>query len=89
MNQEFFNKIKPVLIKLEEKIGSDFVIFGSVPLYLIGVLEFDGEFNDLDIAVKDESVIPKEEAKEKIVFMNNLRKKLEHKQKNTAKGQNP
>jgi hypothetical protein len=66
INQEFFNRIEPILIKLKKKIGPDFIIFGSAPLYLLGVLDFNNgsEFNDLDVAVKDESVIPKKEAKE-------------------------
>ncbi len=53
INQEFFNYIKPYLIKFREKIGDDFVVFGSAPLYLLGVVKFDGEINDLDISVKD------------------------------------
>ncbi|MBL7155149.1 MAG: NYN domain-containing protein [Candidatus Portnoybacteria bacterium] len=38
--------------------------------------------------VKTCSILLKKTAKEKIIFMDNLRKKLEYKKKNTAKGQN-
>lgn len=38
--------------------------------------------------VKTCSSLLKKEAKEKVVFMNNLRQKLEYKRKNTARGQN-
>ena len=60
INQKFFDKVDPVLIKLRKKFGEDFVVFGSAPLYLMGVLEFKEDFNDLDIAVKDISPIIKE-----------------------------
>ncbi len=38
--------------------------------------------------IKTCSVLLKKTAKEKIIFMDNLKKKLEYKKKNTAKGQN-
>ena len=57
INQEFFNYIKPYLIKLQERIGDDFIIFGSAPLYLLGVVGFRGKINDLDISIKDLSGI--------------------------------
>lgn len=71
INNEFYNAIKPTLIKLREKIGNEFVIFGSTPLYLIGVLEFKGleQFNDLDIAIKEKSLIPPEA--KKVTFQGN------------------
>lgn len=49
---------------------SDFVIFGSSPLYLLDVLEFtnDTKINDLDIAVRKQSQIPKEA---KVVYFHN------------------
>jgi hypothetical protein len=51
INQKFLESIWPVLRALQEKIGSDFVVFGSAPLYLYGVLEFTGgeKLNDLDV----------------------------------------
>ncbi len=58
INKQFFNTIKPILIELREKVGNDFVIFGSVPLYLLGVVAFDKEINDIDIALKDTANIP-------------------------------
>ena len=62
INQKFFNSIRPVLDELERKIGDEFVVFGSAPLYLLGILSFNNldELNDLDIAVKDTSRIPKD-----------------------------
>jgi len=62
INQAFLSAIKPILIGLQEKLHSEFVVFGSAPLYLLGILEFNkiSDLNDLDIALKDESVIPKE-----------------------------
>lgn len=74
INQDFFNYIKPYLIKLQEKIGPDFVVFGSAPLYLLGVVEFNEKINDLDISVKDLSLIPKE-AKE-VTFQKNQNQKF-------------
>ncbi len=74
INYKFFNKILPVLIQLKEKIGDDFVVFGSAPLYLMGIVDFDKSINDLDIAVLDKSVIPKE-AKE-VTFQGNSEQKL-------------
>lgn len=60
INQDFFNYIRPYLIKLRDKIGDDFVVFGSAPLYLFGVVEFQGKINDLDVSVKDWASIPAE-----------------------------
>ncbi len=60
INKDFFKFIKPYLIKLKEKIGNDFVVFGSAPLYLFNVIDFNGDINDLDISIKDVSNIPKE-----------------------------
>ena len=62
INQDFFNKIHPTLLGLKEVLGVDFVIFGSAPLYLIGVLDFQPEtaLNDIDIAVQNENDIPKD-----------------------------
>lgn len=60
INKYFFNTIKSVLVELKEKVGPDFVIFGSAPLYLLGVVEFDKKINDIDIALKDVNNIPKE-----------------------------
>ncbi len=76
INQYFFDKIEPVLKWLKEKIGNDFVVFGSGPLYLMGVVEFgeNSALNDLDIAIKDLAVVPKE-AKE-VHFRGDLNQKL-------------
>jgi len=60
INQEFYDYIKPYLVKIQAKIGGDFVIFGSAPLYLLGVVKFDGKINDLDISVKNSEDIPKD-----------------------------
>lgn len=60
INKKFFNYIKPLLIKLQEKIGDDFVVFGSAPLYLLGVVKFDGKINDLDISIKNNKNIPED-----------------------------
>ncbi len=62
INQKFFRRIEPVLEELREKLKTDFVVFGSGPLYLFGILEFNDQsvLNDLDIAIKEESVVPKE-----------------------------
>ncbi|KKP31667.1 MAG: hypothetical protein UR22_C0020G0013 [Parcubacteria group bacterium GW2011_GWC2_32_10] len=65
INQIFFDKIEPVLVELKNKLKTDFVLFGSAPLYLMGVLEFnkDSVLNDLDIALRDLSCIS-QDAKE-------------------------
>lgn len=63
INQEFFNYLKPYLKKLKEQIGADFVVFGSTPLYLLGVVEFNGKINDLDVCLKDISKVPKDTRK--------------------------
>ncbi len=60
INQDFFNYIKPYLIKLKDKVGDDFVVFGSTPLYLLGIVDFNGSINDLDVFIKDISVVPKD-----------------------------
>lgn len=60
INQSFYDYIKPYLIKLREKIGNDFIIFGSAPLYLYGVVDFKGFINDLDIFIEDISIVPKD-----------------------------
>lgn len=69
INENFFNSIKPALVQLREKIGDDFVIFGSAPLYLLGVVDFNCAINDLDIAVRDKSKIPKDA--QKVFFQKN------------------
>lgn len=60
INEDFLSYIKPYLIKIQAKIGGDFVVFGSAPLYLLGVVEFDGKINDLDISIKNNEDIPKD-----------------------------
>ena len=60
VNQEFFNYIRPYLAKIQAKIGGDFVVFGSAPLYLLGIVEFDGKINDLDVSIKNSDDIPKD-----------------------------
>ncbi|MDD5738721.1 MAG: hypothetical protein PHY72_02215 [Candidatus Pacebacteria bacterium] len=59
INQEFFNKIYPTLSELKKIIGPNFIIFGSAPLYLLGVLDFNQEsrLNDIDIAIRDEEIV--------------------------------
>lgn len=60
INQEFFNYVKPYLAKIQTMIGGDFVVFGSAPLYLLGIVEFGGKINDLDISIKNIQEIPKD-----------------------------
>lgn len=60
INQEFFNYIRPYLAKIQTMIVGDFVVFGSAPLYLLGVAEFNGKINDLDISIKNSEDIPKD-----------------------------
>lgn len=75
IDKNFFNTIKPVLLKLRKEINDEFIIFGSTPLYLLGILEFKkNKFNDLDIMVKNKSSIPPE-AKE-VTFQKNQNQKL-------------
>jgi len=74
INERFLRSIEPALIQLQEKIGDDFVVFGSAPLYLLGVVDFNKPINDLDIAIKDKTMIPKE-AKE-VLFQDNPDQKL-------------
>jgi len=58
INRDFFNYIKPYLVKLKDIIGNNFIVFGSAPLYLLGVVNFTGKINDLDVNVSDKSVVP-------------------------------
>jgi len=53
INREFLRAVNPALEELRARIGVDFVVFGSAPLYLFGVLEFAGleTLHDLDVAV--------------------------------------
>ncbi|MCK5332293.1 hypothetical protein KAJ41_00320 [Candidatus Parcubacteria bacterium] len=74
INQEFYDYIKPVLVELRKKIGNNFVVFGSAPLYLLGVVKFNGKINDLDVFSSDISIIP-DEAKE-VIFHGNQNQKL-------------
>jgi len=74
INKDFYNYIKPILIKLREKIGNDFVVFGSAPLYLFGVVKFNDKINDLDVFSKDISIIPID-AKE-VIFHGDKNQKL-------------
>lgn len=74
INQSFYNYIKPYLIKLREKIGNDFVVFGSAPLYLYGVVDFRGSINDLDVFIEDVSIIPKDAVS--VTFHKNQKQKL-------------
>lgn len=60
ISQEFFNYIRPYLVKIQTIIGGDFVVFGSAPLYLLGVVKFDGIINDFDISIKNSQDIPKD-----------------------------
>ncbi|MDP2951156.1 MAG: hypothetical protein Q8N55_02105 [bacterium] len=73
INQDFLKAILPTLLELKNKLKGDFVVFGSAPLYLLGILEFK-KLNDLDIAIKDEFAIPKEA--ELVIFANDQRQKL-------------
>jgi len=73
INKEFLKIVLPVLTELKQKLKGDFIVFGSAPLYLFGILEFK-ELNDLDIAVKDESIIPSEA--KLVIFENNPKQKL-------------
>jgi len=75
INQEFFEYIKPFLLKLKEIAGEDFVIFGSAPLYLLNVVKFDGHINDLDISVKEISQSIVDRGKE-ILFYNDPNQKF-------------
>jgi len=76
INHKFFEAIKPILNELKQKIGDGFVVFGSSPLYLLGVLPFDdlGDLNDLDLALEENVRIP-EEAKQ-VTFQGNPDQKL-------------
>jgi len=73
INKEFLKIILPVLEELKNKLKGDFVVFGSTPLYLFGVLEFK-ELHDIDIAVRDESIIPS--GAKLILFADNPKQRL-------------
>jgi len=62
------------LIKLKDKIGDDFVVFGSAPLYLLGVVDFNGFINDLDVFIKNISVVPEDATP--VTFHKNQEQKL-------------
>ena len=70
----FFNKIKPILTKLKNKIGDDFIIFGSATLYLLKVVDYNENINDIDIAVKNKNIIPKDA--KKVLFRNDPNQEL-------------
>lgn len=55
-------------------MGNNFVVFGSAPLYLYGVVEFTGRINDLDVFVEDLAIIPSDA--EVVTFHKNLDQKL-------------
>lgn len=76
INKLFFEKIKPVLVELKNKLKTDFVVFGSGPLYLLGVLDFnkDSVLNDLDIALRDLLAIPP--GAQEVHFRKDLNQKL-------------
>jgi hypothetical protein len=58
INRDFYNYLKPYLVKLRQLIGDDWIVFGSAPLYLLGVVEFAGKVNDLDVNLRDVLRIP-------------------------------
>ena len=60
INQEFFDFIEPALKEIKEQTNDDYMIFGSIIMYLLGILKFDknGFFHDIDVMVKEESSIP-------------------------------
>ena len=62
------------MIKLKDKIGDDFVVFGSAPLYLLGVVDFNGFINDLDVFIKNISVVPEDATP--VTFHKNQEQKL-------------
>lgn len=76
INRKFWEALSPALSELKRKINCDFVIFGSAPLYLWGVLPFEkaADLNDLDIAVGDD-FMPEGEMRE-VLFHNDPRQKL-------------
>ncbi|PKM91118.1 hypothetical protein CVU82_03625 [Candidatus Falkowbacteria bacterium HGW-Falkowbacteria-1] len=76
INKKFLTYIRPYLIKLKEQIGDDFVVFGSAPLYLLGVVEFNGKINDLDISLKNKKDIPN---KAKVVTFHKNKEQLFYK----------
>ncbi len=56
INQKFYNDIKPILLQLRNKVGNDFIVFGSTPLFLLGVVEYKEKINDIDIALEDKKI---------------------------------
>lgn len=76
INQRFLEIVSPILSELREKIGCDFVVFGSAPLYLLGVVDFDKTkgINDLDVAV-GEDFVPSAEMRE-VLFHDDPAQKL-------------
>ena len=62
LNQSFLDFIKPYLTKIRDKVGDDFVVFGSAPLYLLGVVEFKDKINDLDISLRNPASVPADAA---------------------------
>lgn len=53
INRNYFDAIKPILEKLGDRVDGEFVVFGSAPLYLLGILEFKGldKIHDLDVTL--------------------------------------
>lgn len=76
INRKFLKSIRPILKELKERLSCDFVVFGSAPLYLAGVLDFGGrkDLNDLDIVLRDEAFIP--EDAERVLFHNDPRQAI-------------
>jgi ribosomal protein S18 acetylase RimI-like enzyme len=76
INRKFWRALSPALSELKQKINCDFVVFGSAPLYLWGVLPFEkaADLNDLDIAVGDDFVPPEE--MQEVLFHDDPRQKL-------------
>lgn len=62
IDQDFVNAIKPIVTKLRNLVVGDFVLFGSAPLYLLGIRKFEGlgKMHDLDVTLdghlKDENI---------------------------------
>lgn len=76
INRKFLGILLPILSELKEKMTCDFVVFGSAPLYLLGVLDFSKleNINDLDIAVGDD-FIPSGETQE-VLFHDDPRQRF-------------
>lgn len=68
IDRKFLKVLTPALEELKAKIGADFVVFGSAPLYLYRVLEFEGpeSLHDLDITA-GEGFMPSPEM-ERVLF---------------------